>query len=144
MWLVFSDITRAGGFLSVPLWPTSTLSFLAGPAVQRDPAYQGLPMFSEEKVKETRNDSLHLHMAARHVDARAVCLFALAPRGPVGRPHRVPCKACTVLNLCSFGDCPARYGASVSHSMHPALKLDNSVSMAAVDNMLASYLGWKL
>lgn len=33
---------------------------------------------------------------------------------------------------------------SVSHSRHSALKLDNSVSLAAVDNMLVSYFGWIL
>lgn len=46
---------------------------------------RALPMFSEEKVKEARNDSLHLHTAARHVDARPVCLFVLALHSPEGR-----------------------------------------------------------
>lgn len=39
-------------------------------------------MFFEEKMKEAHNDSLHLHMAARHVDVRPVCLFVLALSSP--------------------------------------------------------------
>lgn len=58
-------------------------------------------MFSEDKVKEARNDSPHVHMAARHVDVRAVCLHAAALRGPEREEGRTgsPTGTRTVLGL---------------------------------------------
>lgn len=44
-------------------------------------------------------------------DVRTVCLFAFAPHSRTVSPN-----TCSVLNVHSFGDWPARYSLSVSHS----------------------------
>lgn len=68
MWLVFGD--------KLPISSTvaninTVFPCRAGRAA--DPAYQGQPVFSEGKMKEARDDSLHFHSAARHFDV-FVCL----------------------------------------------------------------------